>query len=137
MRRLCGHIAVSLTFSGLLLWASASIGKAQPGQERADNPSTDVGPLDRLLPTIRRSHPGELSDAHGPINDASGAPHYHLKWITPGGMSSGSTWTPKAVRCCVPPREATVLVTAEAVTVLARSHASKLAPPPSGSLKDR
>jgi uncharacterized membrane protein YkoI len=85
MRRLCGHIAVSLTFSGLLLWASASIGKAQPGQERADNPSTDVGPLDRLLPTIRRSHPGELSDAHGPINDASGAPHYHLKWITPGG----------------------------------------------------
>jgi uncharacterized membrane protein YkoI len=85
MRRLCGHIAVSLTLSGLLLWSSACNLEAQPRQERADNSSTDVGPLDRLLPAIRRSHPGELSDAHGPIYDASGDSHYHVKWITPGG----------------------------------------------------
>jgi uncharacterized membrane protein YkoI len=82
MRRLCGHIAVSLTFSGMLLWAAAYSSEAQP---RADNSSTDVGPLDRLLPAIRRSHPGKLSDAHGPIYDASGDSHYHVKWITRGG----------------------------------------------------
>ncbi len=85
MRRLCGHITVGLTFPGLLLWAFASSGEAQPLQERANNRSNDAQSLDRLLPDIRRSHPGELSDAHGPTYGASGDPHYHLKWITPGG----------------------------------------------------
>jgi hypothetical protein len=81
-RRLCGHIAAGLAFPGLLLWASAFSGEAQ---ERANNRSNDVQSLDRLLPAIRRSHPGEFSDAHGPTYGASGDPHYHLKWITPDG----------------------------------------------------
>jgi uncharacterized membrane protein YkoI len=85
MRRLCGHVAVGLTFSGLLLWASACSGEAQPRQERANDRRNVVQTLDRLLPTIRRSHPGEFSDAHGPIYDESGDPHYRLKWITPDG----------------------------------------------------
>jgi hypothetical protein len=85
IRRLCGHIAIGLTFSGLLLSASACTGEARPSQEQANDPRSGVEPLDRLLPTIRRSHPGEFSDAHGPVYDASSDPHFHVKWITPDG----------------------------------------------------
>jgi hypothetical protein len=44
-----------------------------------------VQPLDRLLPGIRRQHPGEFYDAEGPTYGPTGDPHYHLKWMTPDG----------------------------------------------------
>ena len=44
-----------------------------------------VQPLDRLLPGIRRGHPGNFYDAEGPTYGPSGDPHYHLKWMTPDG----------------------------------------------------
>jgi len=44
-----------------------------------------VQPLDRLLPGIRRAHPGDFYDAEGPTYGPSGDPHYHLKWLTPDG----------------------------------------------------
>jgi hypothetical protein len=40
-------------------------------------------PLDRLLPQIRREHPGQFLDAEGAT--IGGNPHYHLKWLTPDG----------------------------------------------------
>lgn len=44
-----------------------------------------VQPLDRLLPGIRRAHPGDFYDAEGPTYGPGGDPHYHLKWLTPDG----------------------------------------------------
>src|ERR1700761_9335100 len=44
-----------------------------------------VQPLDRLLPGIRRAHPGNFYDAEGPTYGPQGDPHYHLKWMTPDG----------------------------------------------------
>jgi hypothetical protein len=44
-----------------------------------------VQPLDRLLPEIRRQHPGDFYDAEGPTYGPNGDPHYHLKWMTPDG----------------------------------------------------
>jgi hypothetical protein len=44
-----------------------------------------VQPLDRLLPGIRRAHPGDFYDAEGPTYGPTGDPHYHLKWVTPDG----------------------------------------------------
>lgn len=44
-----------------------------------------VQPLDRLLPGIRREHPGDFYDAEGPTYGPTGDPHYHLKWMTPDG----------------------------------------------------
>jgi hypothetical protein len=58
-----------LVFSVLLIAPAA----AQP-----------VQPLDRLLPEIRRTHPGRFYDADGP-HPGVGGPHYHLKWMTPDG----------------------------------------------------
>ena len=46
---------------------------------------TGVQPLDRLLPGIRRDHPGNFYDAEGPTYGPQGDPHYHLKWMTPDG----------------------------------------------------
>ena len=45
----------------------------------------DVQPLDRVLPQMRREHPGTFYDADGPFNDEGGNPHYRLKWMTPEG----------------------------------------------------
>jgi hypothetical protein len=50
-----------------------------------DAPGDGVQPLDRLLPGIRRDHPGDFYDAEGPTYGPSGDPHYHLKWVTPDG----------------------------------------------------
>src|SRR4051812_25792875 len=61
----------------LMLLASAAPALAQRGQ--------DVMPLDRILPEIRRSHPGQFFDADGPSPGPDGSPHYHLKWMTPDG----------------------------------------------------
>lgn len=40
-------------------------------------------PLDRLLPEIRRTVPGQFLDAEG--FNRNGAPGYRLKWLTPEG----------------------------------------------------
>lgn len=47
--------------------------------------SDAVLPLDRILPEIRRTHPGQFYDADGPTLGADGLQHYHLKWMTPDG----------------------------------------------------
>src|SRR3569833_3420715 len=44
-----------------------------------------VQPLDRLLPEIRRTHPGQIYDADGPNAEPDGSQHYHLKWMSPDG----------------------------------------------------
>ena len=74
-------LAVFLACTGLTVLAPAQEAQAQPRRERADG----IQPLDRLLPGIRRSHPGEFYDAEGPKYGPSGDPHYHLKWLTPDG----------------------------------------------------
>jgi hypothetical protein len=59
---------------------------AQPfGPPAYRDPRDGVQPLDRLLPGIRRSHPGDFYDADGPTIGPDGDPHYHLKWMTPDG----------------------------------------------------
>jgi hypothetical protein len=52
---------------------------AQPPREPG------VLPLDRILPGIRHSHPGQFFDADGPTPGPGGSLHYHLKWMTPDG----------------------------------------------------
>jgi hypothetical protein len=47
--------------------------------------SRGIQPLERLLPGIRRDHPGDFYDAEGPTYGPTGDPHYHLKWMTPDG----------------------------------------------------
>ena len=78
-----------LVFLALLALAPASTVLAQPyggpyrdgGREARDG----IQPLDRLLPGIRRAHPGDFYDAEGPTYGPSGDAHYHLKWMTPDG----------------------------------------------------
>ncbi len=44
-----------------------------------------IRPLDRILPAIRRSHPGTFYDAEGPVPGPDGQYRYRLKWMTPDG----------------------------------------------------
>lgn len=76
--------AIFLAFSGLLAVSPAELAQAQPRYGRGEM-RDGVQPLDRLLPGIRRSHPGEFYDAEGPTYGPSGEAHYHLKWMTPDG----------------------------------------------------
>ena len=67
-----------LALLGLLLlapFAAPGIAHAQP---------SGAQPLDRLLPEIRRSHPGQFLDAE-PGASESGSPRYRLRWLTPEG----------------------------------------------------
>lgn len=68
----------------VLLVAALAIGLSGPAlaQERR---APGVQPLDRILPEVRRSHPGEFYDADGPTPGPGGSEHYHLKWMTPDG----------------------------------------------------
>lgn len=66
-----------LVFAALLAATAPAI--AQPREPDG------VQPLDRLLPEIRRTHPGEFYDADGPTPGPGGSQHYHLKWMTPDG----------------------------------------------------
>ena len=59
------------------------LGEPALAQPRRD--AQGVQPLDRLLPEIRRTHPGQIYDADGPSPAPDGSPHYHLKWMTPDG----------------------------------------------------
>lgn len=61
-----------------LAGALAVPAQAQPGRD-------GIQPLDRLLPGIRRAHPGDFYDAEGPTYGPGGDAHYHLKWMTPDG----------------------------------------------------
>ena len=45
----------------------------------------DPQPLDRILPEIRREHPGRFYDAEGPFMGGDGQMHYRVKWMTPDG----------------------------------------------------
>jgi len=74
------------------LLAAATVAEAQyaPAQYYGPppaygGPGNGVQPLDRLLPGIRRAHPGDFYDAEGPTYGPEGDPHYHLKWMTPDG----------------------------------------------------
>ena len=53
----------------------------------AAQPRRDPGvlPLDRILPGVRATHPGQFYDADGPTPGPDGSEHYHLKWMAPDG----------------------------------------------------
>src|SRR5262245_853054 len=73
---------------GLLLLSAAAVGEpaaAQPNRAREGVQSGEVRSLDEILNGIRRERPGRLADVEGPNVDASGEPHYRLKWLTPDG----------------------------------------------------
>jgi hypothetical protein len=70
----------SAFFLAILVSAAAPPALAQRSHGR-----DTVQPLDRLLPEIRRQRPGDFYDAEGPTYGPDGDPHYHLKWMTPGG----------------------------------------------------
>lgn len=74
----------SVILAGLTALAAPALAQPYGPPDRA--PYGDgVQPLDRLLPGIRRAHPGDFYDAEGPTYGPSGDPHYHLKWMTPDG----------------------------------------------------
>jgi hypothetical protein len=83
-----GYFPIFLAFFAWLILAPAGAALAQPygapDRER-DGGRDGVQPLDRLLPGIRRAHPGDFYDAEGPTYGPSGDAHYHLKWMTPEG----------------------------------------------------
>jgi hypothetical protein len=73
-------------FSAILLGLFALPAASVTAQPYGPAPDRDgVQPLDRLLPGIRRAHPGDFYDAEGPTYGPQGDPHYHLKWMTPDG----------------------------------------------------
>jgi hypothetical protein len=74
-----------LGFLSLLAATIAVPATAQPREGRPYESRDGIQPLDRLLPGIRRDHPGNFYDAEGPTYGPSGNPHYHLKWMTPEG----------------------------------------------------
>jgi hypothetical protein len=74
----------SLIFTGALV-AMVLSGASQAQPYGPPPYGGGVQPLDRLLPGIRREHPGDFYDAEGPTYGPSGDPHYHLKWMTPDG----------------------------------------------------
>ena len=59
-----------------------------PGVAQGRYPRDPYGvqPLDRILPQLRSFYPGTFYDAEGPFPDEMGNPHYHIKWLTPGGQ---------------------------------------------------
>src|ERR1700761_2564124 len=74
--------------SFLLLVAALAIGLSGPAlsqDRRFEGRAPGVQPLDRILPEVRRSHPGEFYDADGPTVGPGGSEHYHLKWMRPDG----------------------------------------------------
>jgi hypothetical protein len=81
------HILSSIFLGFFALLTAAVPVAAQPYGPPPDRYGARDGiqPLDRLLPGIRRDHPGDFYDAEGPTYGPSGDPHYHLKWVTPDG----------------------------------------------------
>ena len=54
-------------------------------RQRDTYDSSQLQPLDRILPEVRRNHPGRFYDAEGPFQGQDGQMHYRLKWMTPEG----------------------------------------------------
>jgi hypothetical protein len=76
----------SWTFLGFYVLLAVTLSRPVLAQPYGPPPyGGGVQPLDRLLPRIRREHPGDLYDAEGPTYGPLGDPHYHLKWMTPDG----------------------------------------------------
>jgi hypothetical protein len=79
---------VSLWVFALVLSALAPVAaRAQSDDDWRSYPSAGNGaePLDRILPEIRRNHPGRFYDAEGPFVGGDGQMHYRVKWMTPEG----------------------------------------------------
>lgn len=80
---------LSSFFAGIFALAAMALNGQATAQPYGPGPAyryeRGVQPLDRLLPGIRRAHPGEFYDAEGPTYGPNGDPHYHLKWMTPDG----------------------------------------------------
>ena len=68
----------------ILLMALLAAGLSTPALAQIPR-APGVQPLDRLLPEVRRSVPGQFYDAVGPVPGPDGSPHYHLNWMTPDG----------------------------------------------------
>jgi uncharacterized membrane protein YgcG len=68
----------------ILFLALLAAGLSNPALAQFARPP-GVQPLDRILPEVRRSVPGQFYDADGPVPGPDGSPHYHLKWMTPDG----------------------------------------------------
>ncbi|HEY4123765.1 MAG TPA: hypothetical protein VGM36_04070 [Rhizomicrobium sp.] len=69
----------------VMLAAGANPAAAQGDRVREHIQKGQVRPLDRILPDIRRSHPGTFYDAEGPVEGPDGEYRYRLKWMTPEG----------------------------------------------------
>jgi hypothetical protein len=76
------YLASSLLL--LLVLAASQPAAAQGYRAREGVEAGQVQSLDRILSTIRRSRPGQLSDVQGPFGP-SGEPRYRIKWLTPDG----------------------------------------------------
>ena len=69
----------------VMLAAGATPAIAQRDHMRERIRNGEIRPLDRILPDIRRSHPGTFYDAEGPVEGPDGDYRYRLKWMTPEG----------------------------------------------------
>jgi hypothetical protein len=69
----------------VMLAAGATPAEAQRDHMRERIRNGEIRPLDRILPDIRRSHPGTFYDAEGPVEGPDGDYRYRLKWMTPEG----------------------------------------------------
>ncbi len=69
----------------VMLAAGATPAASQADHMRDRVRSGEIRSLDRILPEIRRSHPGKFYDAEGPIEGPDGRYSYRLKWMTPEG----------------------------------------------------
>ncbi len=77
-----------MRLGSVLLVAALAIGLSGPSLAQGrplEDRAPGVQPLDRILPEVRRSHPGEFYDADGPTTGPGGSEHYHLKWMRPDG----------------------------------------------------
>src|SRR5437764_823766 len=78
---------------GVLFWAFALIllvlapetASAQSDDDWRSQDRSQAQPLDRILPELRRNHPGRFYDAEGPYMGGDGQMHYRVKWMTPEG----------------------------------------------------
>ena len=69
----------------LLVAALAARAFAVPARGAVCSARPGVQPLDRILPEVRRSHPGDSMTPMVPSPGPDGSQHYHLKWMTPDG----------------------------------------------------
>jgi hypothetical protein len=75
--------ALALSLFLLALAPGTASAQFYDGRDYPDR--NQAQPLDRLLPEIRRSHPGRFYDAEGPFMGGDGQMHYRIKWMTPDG----------------------------------------------------